>query len=100
MRYLSRLHACAAAVILIILYFIYQERSARFESSVHSAWHDTTHRIVVFGDDWSDFGGNYRVSPPLPLIVATRDPDQGEVWTETLCKEVDHASTQWSPTDL
>jgi hypothetical protein len=93
MRYLSRLHGCAAAIILIILYFFYQERSAGFGSSVHSAWYDTTHRIVVFGDDWSDTG-NYRVSPPLPLIVAAQDPDQGELWTETLCKEVNQGYHQ------
>ncbi|KAH7090301.1 hypothetical protein FB567DRAFT_558582 [Paraphoma chrysanthemicola] len=87
MRSLSRLHGCAAAVILIILFFFWDEHSLSFGSTVHSPWRGTAHNLVVFGDDWSDTG-NYRVSPPPPLSAEARDPDRGEIWTETLCKEL------------
>jgi hypothetical protein len=54
-------------------------------------WHESTHRIVVFGDDWSDTRSN-RVSTHLQLLDAVRDPNEGELWTETLCKEVGPSS--------
>jgi hypothetical protein len=96
MRYLSRLHGCAATVILIVLYFFYQERALGFGSTMRGdGWHETTHRIVVFGDEWSDTGSN-RVSTHLQLLDSVQDPGEGELWTETLCKEVrpsfDHRS--------
>jgi hypothetical protein len=92
MRYLSRLHGCAAAVILIVLYFFYQERALGFGSTMRGGErHETTHRIVVFGDDWSDTGSD-RVSTHLQLLDAVRHPYQGELWTETLCKEVGPSS--------
>jgi hypothetical protein len=55
---------------------------------VKNAWHSSGYRIVVFGDDWSDTG-SYRVSTdPVLLFESVRDSDRGEVWIETLCKEV------------
>ena len=93
MRSLSSLYGCAAAVFLVVLYFFYQQRSMGFESTMHSASQGTAHRVVVFGDDWSDTG-YYRVSPPPPLSIAARDPDRGELWTETLCKEVSSQTNQ------
>jgi hypothetical protein len=48
-----------------------------------------THRLVVFGDDWSD-NGEYRVSPPPKSTTRNRDPDRGTIWTEALCKEVNN----------
>ncbi|KAF2131075.1 hypothetical protein P153DRAFT_313377 [Dothidotthia symphoricarpi CBS 119687] len=88
MRFLPRLvHVCAGAMIMIVLYFAWLQRPARLEETIQQAWHNTNHRIVVFGDDWSDTG-NYRVSPPPEQMVAIRDPDRGEMWTETLCTEL------------
>ncbi|KAH7075851.1 hypothetical protein BKA63DRAFT_413684 [Paraphoma chrysanthemicola] len=87
MRSPSRLHGCAAAVILIILFFFWDQHSLGFGSTVQSPWRGTAHNLVVFGDDWSDTG-NYRVSPPPPLLAEVRDPDRGEIWPETLCKEL------------
>jgi hypothetical protein len=82
------MHGCAATVILIILYFFYQERALGFGRSMPSGVrHDTTHRIVVFGNDWSDTRSN-RVSTDLQLLDAARDPAHYGLWTESLCKEV------------
>ncbi|CAO2651063.1 Nn.00g093600.m01.CDS01 [Neocucurbitaria sp. VM-36] len=87
MRLLSRLHVCAGATILFILYFVWLQRSTYINNSIQTIWRAKTQRIVVFGDDWSDTG-NYRVSPPPQSLKATRDPDRGDVWVETLCKEL------------
>jgi hypothetical protein len=87
MRLLPRLlHAVAAATILIVLYLVWLQHD-HLGHNIHEAWGGTAHRVVVFGDDWSDTG-KYRVSPPSKTEALTRDPDRGEVWTETLCKEV------------
>jgi hypothetical protein len=95
MRPLSKLHICAAAVIVVILYFLYKQRSIGFGTAIHSAWKGTAHRFVIFGDDWSDTG-TYRVPPPPYLKAAGRDPARGELWTETLCKEVSRCLAQES----
>jgi hypothetical protein len=87
MRSLSRLHACAAAVLVIIVYFLYQQPSIGFESTIPTAWQRSAHRLVVFGDDWSDTG-TYRALPPPYLKAPVRDPARGELWAETLCNEV------------
>lgn len=87
MRFLPRLlHTAAAVIILIFLYVVYLQ-SDHLEHSIHEAWDGTAHRIVVFGDDWSDTG-KYRVSPPSRGNAPARDPDRGDMWTETLCKEL------------
>jgi hypothetical protein len=86
MRFVSRLHVCAAASILLILYFSWTHRSA-YESTVQAVWRGDAHRIVVFGNDWSDTG-SYRVSPPALSKIVPRDADRGEIWVETLCEEV------------
>jgi hypothetical protein len=108
MRFLPRLlHAGAAAAILIILYLVWLQHD-HLGHSIHEAWDGQAHRIVIFGDDWSDTG-KYRVSPPSKAQAVTRDPDRGDVWTETLCKEVSpcqfrdlHLLTQrsWPATSL
>lgn len=87
MRSLSKLHGCAAAVILVIVYFLYEQHHLGSGASMQQAWHGTAHRITVFGDDWSDTG-DYRLSPIPVISDATRDPDRGVTWAETLCKEV------------
>jgi hypothetical protein len=87
MRFLSKLHGCAAAVILVITYFFYEQRHSGFGASVQQAWHGTAHRVTVFGDDWSDTG-DHRVSPISAMSGVTQDPDRGVTWAETLCKEV------------
>ncbi|KAJ4368901.1 hypothetical protein N0V83_005983 [Neocucurbitaria cava] len=87
MRFLSRLHVCAGATILLIVYFVWLQHSTYITSSIQTILGAKTQRVVVFGDDWSDTG-KYRVSPPPKSLRATRDRDQGEVWVETLCKEV------------
>ncbi|KAF3048272.1 hypothetical protein E8E12_011583 [Didymella heteroderae] len=87
MRFLPRLlHAGAAAATLIVLYLVWLQHD-HLGHSIHEAWDGQAHRIVVFGDDWSDTG-KYRVSPPSKAQAVTRDPDRGDVWTETLCKEL------------
>lgn len=86
MRPHQQLYGCAAAAVLVMLYFLLQQRSAGFGYIIPSSSRGIVHRVVVFGDDWSDTG-NYRVSPPSRASVAARDPDRGSLWTETLCKE-------------
>ncbi|KAJ4365410.1 slightly ste11-like protein [Ascochyta clinopodiicola] len=87
MRFLPRLlHAVAAAVILIVLYFVWLQHD-HLGHNIHEAWGGTAHRVVVFGDDWSDTG-KYRVSPPSGSEAVVRDSSRGEIWTETLCKEL------------
>ncbi|KAI4712220.1 hypothetical protein J4E89_002486 [Alternaria sp. Ai002NY15] len=86
MRFFSRLHLCAALAILMILYFTWVH-SANFEDTVHTVWRGNAHRIVVFGNDWSDTG-SYRVSSPVLSAVVARDADRGDLWVETLCKEL------------
>jgi len=86
MRSFTKTHVCIAAVTLVVL-FVHRQSNIGFGGSVKNAWHGSGYRIVVFGDDWSD-NGNYRVSPPDRSSVVARDSDRGEVWTETLCKEV------------
>lgn len=87
MRFLPRLlHTGAAASILIFLYLVWDQHD-HLGHNIHEAWEGTAHRVVVFGDDWSDTG-KYRVSPPPKADVPARDPDRGDMWTETLCREV------------
>ncbi|KAF2848837.1 hypothetical protein T440DRAFT_148277 [Plenodomus tracheiphilus IPT5] len=87
MRFVSRLHLCAIATIVMIFYFTWVHQSDYFESKVQAMWQGNTHRIVVFGNDWSDTR-SYRVSSPASSEIAPRDIDRGEVWVETLCKEL------------
>ncbi|KAJ8114114.1 hypothetical protein OPT61_g3921 [Boeremia exigua] len=87
MRFLPRLlHAGAAAAILIFLYVVWLQHD-HLGHNIHEAWGGTAHRVVVFGDDWSDTG-KYRVSPPSKASMPARDADRGDMWTETLCKEL------------
>lgn len=87
MRFVSRLHLCAVATILMVLYFTCIHPSVYIESSVQAIWRSNARRIVVFGNDWSDTK-KYRVSSPPRSERAPRDADSGEVWVETLCREV------------
>ena len=96
MRVITRLHACFAAAIIFILYFSYTRASLNMQERMHKVWTPSkeklslgTHRLVVFGDDWSD-NGEYRVSPPPKSTTRNRDPDRGTIWTEALCKEVNN----------
>jgi hypothetical protein len=95
MRSFLRLQACVAAVLVTIVYFFYQHHSIGFESAIHTALHGTEHRLVLFGDDWSDTG-TYRALPPPYSETAVRDPARGELWAETLCNEVSHCLVQES----
>ncbi|EUC48227.1 hypothetical protein COCMIDRAFT_87821 [Bipolaris oryzae ATCC 44560] len=87
MRFVSRLHVCAALAIFTILYITWMD-SAGFEETVHTVWRGSAHRIVVFGNDWSDTG-SYRVSSPALSSIVARDADRGDLWVETLCKELE-----------
>ena len=88
MRFVSRLHECAALAIFTILCFTWLH-SNDLGKTVHT-WSGSAHRIVVFGNDWSDTGSYRIASPGLSAIVA-RDADRGDLWVETLCKEAsDH----------
>lgn len=86
MRFVSRLHVCAALAIFTILYITWMN-SAGFEETVHTVWRGSAHRIVVFGNDWSDTG-SYRVSSSASSAIVARDVDRGDLWVETLCKKV------------
>jgi hypothetical protein len=90
MRFVSRLHVCAAASILMILYFTWVH-SSYFENTVQdtvqTVWRGTAHRVVVFGNDWSNTG-SYRVSSSAPSVIVARDADRGDLWVETICEEV------------
>ncbi|KAG9383296.1 hypothetical protein A1F94_005207 [Pyrenophora tritici-repentis] len=85
MRFVSRLHACAALALLTILYCTWL-RSNDIGNTVHT-WSGNAHRIVVFGNDWSDTG-SYRIAPSGLSAVVARDADRGDLWVETLCKEL------------
>ncbi|KAJ5063292.1 hypothetical protein J3E72DRAFT_33238 [Bipolaris maydis] len=85
MRFVSRLHVCAALAIFTILYITWIN-PAGFET-VHTVWRGSAHRIVVFGNDWSDTG-SYRVSSSVLSAIVARDADRGDLWVETLCKEL------------
>lgn len=71
----------------MILYFGWVHHSAYFENRAQALWQKNAHRVVVFGNDWSDTR-TYRVSQPSQRAIAARDSDRGDVWVETLCKEV------------
>jgi hypothetical protein len=87
MRFVTRLHACVLAAILFIAYFSWFQPSVEFQTRLQKVWKDNSHRVVVFGDDWSDVG-EYRMAPPPKSTIRDKDPDRGELWTETLCEEV------------
>ncbi|KAF2200507.1 hypothetical protein GQ43DRAFT_70969 [Delitschia confertaspora ATCC 74209] len=69
------------------LYFGWKLDPSDMQTRIRNAWAGSSHRLVVFGDDWSDTG-EYRVSPPPKEYSKARDPGQGELWTEVLCKEL------------
>ncbi|KAF2654084.1 hypothetical protein K491DRAFT_601560 [Lophiostoma macrostomum CBS 122681] len=87
MRFVTRLHACIFATILFIAYFSWFQPSVEFQTRLQKVWKDHSHRVVVFGDDWSDVG-EYRMAPPPKSTIRDKDPDRGGLWTETLCKEL------------
>lgn len=91
MRFLTRLHVCITAVVILILYFSWIQPSLHIQEDIQTVWTGNAHRLVVFGDDWSDIG-TYRVSAPPKPTRQIRDPDRGDLWTETLCKEVKRAA--------
>ena len=90
MRFISRLHVCAAASICMILYFTWVHSTyfgETVQNTVQTVWRGNAHRVVVFGNDWSDTG-SYWVSSSVPSGFVARDADRGDLWVETLCKEV------------
>ncbi|CAI6265913.1 unnamed protein product [Periconia digitata] len=87
MRFISRLYACFVATVIFVLYFNWVRPSAYIQDNIQRVWNRHAHRVVVFGDDWSDTGA-YRVSPPPKGTTRDRDPHQGKLWTQTLCNEL------------
>lgn len=87
MRFFTRLHACVATTLALILYFGWLRPLEITQDSIQRVWKGTAHRVVVFGDDWSDTG-DYRVAPPPKQTTRDRDPSQGALWVEALCEEV------------
>ncbi|PVI07254.1 hypothetical protein DM02DRAFT_513127 [Periconia macrospinosa] len=91
MRFITRLYTCFAATVIFVLYFNWIRPSAYIQDSIQDninrVWKQHAHRLVVFGDDWSDTGV-YRVASPPSGTTRDRDPHQGKLWTETLCKEL------------
>ncbi|KAF2689064.1 hypothetical protein K458DRAFT_383729 [Lentithecium fluviatile CBS 122367] len=85
MRFLTRLHACVAAAFVLVLYFSWLRPSLRIHDNIQRVWKGTAHRVVVFGDDWSDTG-KYRVAAPPKATTLDRDPSRGDIWVEALCK--------------
>lgn len=90
MRFLSRLQACLGAAVVFILYFSFSN-SSYIDHHITTLWTKDSHRIVVFGNDWSDIGKYQSHPPPLSLRPA-RDPDRGDIWVETLCQELASAN--------
>jgi hypothetical protein len=87
MRFITRLHVCAAAALITILYFTWRRPSTAYlKDNLQRVWKNSPRRIVVFGDDWSDTG-EYRMSPPPKESTRDRNAAQGDIWVETLCKE-------------
>ncbi|KAF2740926.1 hypothetical protein EJ04DRAFT_558311 [Polyplosphaeria fusca] len=87
MRFLGRLHALSAVAIFAFLWFMWLLPSLHMRARVQEAWHGSSRRIVVFGDDWSDTGVR-PVSAPLKSRRRDRDPDRGKLWVEALCEEL------------
>ncbi|ORY06240.1 hypothetical protein BCR34DRAFT_590673 [Clohesyomyces aquaticus] len=87
MRFITRLHAVVSVAIVGILCLGWILPSSRLPIRIQKAWKGTSHRLVVFGDDWSDTG-EYRVSPPPKSTIEKKDPDRGDIWTQVLCREV------------
>ncbi|KAF2446725.1 hypothetical protein P171DRAFT_238164 [Karstenula rhodostoma CBS 690.94] len=88
MRFITRLHVCAAVTLVTILYFNWRRPSTAYlKDNLQRAWKNSARRIVVFGDEWSDTG-NYRMSPPPKGSTRDRIAAQGDIWVETLCKEL------------
>ncbi|KAF1951040.1 hypothetical protein CC80DRAFT_425447 [Byssothecium circinans] len=78
MRFVTRLHACFAATVIFVLYF-WMRPSDLVQDNLQRVWKGRAHRVVVFGDDWSDTGA-YRVDAPPRALARDRDPQQGERW--------------------
>jgi hypothetical protein len=98
MRYSHRLLALVV-VQIVFLYFGWRMLRSNIYAGIDKAWTRPQHRVVVFGDSWSDTG-EYRVSPPAKPYRRARDQDHGEVWTEVLCKNVRRPFTAFrTPTD-
>lgn len=72
----------------MIAYFTWTHQSDDLKGKVQAMWQGNTHRIVVFGNDWSDTR-SYRVSLPPSSKITPRDADRGEVWVETLCTQLE-----------
>jgi hypothetical protein len=88
MRFLTRLHMCVAAAFVLMLYFSWlRPTPLRIQDNIQRVWTGTAHRVVVFGDDWSDTG-KYRVAPPPRATLRDRDPSLGGMWVEALCRTV------------
>ncbi|KAF2639419.1 hypothetical protein P280DRAFT_61248 [Massarina eburnea CBS 473.64] len=86
MRFLNRLHACFIATVLFVLYF-WLRPNDYMQDNIQRVWNGRAHRVVVFGDDWSDTG-SYRVAAPPRALARDRDPLQGERWVEGLCEDL------------
>ncbi|KAK7189095.1 hypothetical protein DPSP01_010321 [Paraphaeosphaeria sporulosa] len=88
MRFITRLHVCAAAALVTILYFSWRRPSTAYlKDNLQRVWKNSPRRVVVFGDDWSDTG-EYRMFPPPKGSTRDRNAAQGDIWVETLCKEL------------
>lgn len=88
MRFFTRLQACVASAFVLVLYFSWLRPSPlRIQDNIQKVWKGTAHRVVVFGDDWSDTG-KYRVAPPPKASIRDRDPSSGGMWVEALCTTV------------
>ncbi|KAF2464943.1 uncharacterized protein BDR25DRAFT_296139 [Lindgomyces ingoldianus] len=87
MRFLTRLHVVIVVAITGVLYLTWMLPSSHISTRIQKVWEGSSHRLVVFGDDWSD-NSEYRISPPPKSTTQNRDPDRGEIWTEVVCREL------------
>jgi len=88
MRFVTRFTAIIGLSFCSILYLIYIFPTAsKLKNELPNVWNKSPRRLIVFGDSWSD-NGEYPIDPPSKALLPSRDPAQGKVWTEWLCKGV------------
>jgi len=61
--------------------------SVATEAQIH--WNNSSRRLIVFGDSWSD-NGQYPIDPPPKDQMPSREDARGKVWTEWLCSSASY----------
>ena len=88
MRFVTPFTAIVGLSFCSILYlFCFLPTASKLDNELPNVWNKSPRRLIVFGDSWSD-NGEYPVDPPSKALLPSRDPAQGNVWTEWLCMGV------------